>query len=281
MDFTIATVAYADIFDYPLTHEELSRWMIFGGVFPKQKKQYYFLPGRDNLVSVRRERQQWQQEKWKIARESAALLSKIPTTQLVGVTGGLSMNNARCEDDIDLFIVVARGTLWITRLLATIYLWRVRRTRNDTDVANKVCLNMFVTDDHLEIDEHDLFAAHEVLQMEPIFTHADTYKKFLQANTWVRSFLPNAWRYKNKIRNAQFAMNNNVITYIVHCALRLFELSSKALQLWYMRRHRTREIITDTTLRFHPKDARVWVKRKLRTRLARYNIPLDKIFYAR
>jgi hypothetical protein len=56
---------------------------------------------------------------------------------------------------------------------------------------------------------------------------------------------------------------------------------AKFIQLWYMRGHRTNEVISDTTLRFHPKDARAWVKRKLEVRLRTYHVPLDKIFYAR
>ena len=61
----------------------------------------------------------------------------------------------------------------------------------------------------------------------------------------------------------------------------VLEPVAKYLQLWYMRRHRTHEVLTDTVLRFHPKDARVWVKRKLAARLARLHIPLDIIFYGR
>lgn len=60
----------------------------------------------------------------------------------------------------------------------------------------------------------------------------------------------------------------------------ILEPLAKFIQLWYMEKHRTYEVITDTTLRFHPKDARVWVKRKLASRLAKFNIPLDKVFYA-
>lgn len=58
----------------------------------------------------------------------------------------------------------------------------------------------------------------------------------------------------------------------------LLEPLARSVQLWYMKNKRTREVITDTTLRFHPKDARVWVKKKLSGRLTRYNIPLDKVF---
>jgi len=59
------------------------------------------------------------------------------------------------------------------------------------------------------------------------------------------------------------------------------EYICKVVQLWYMKKHRTSEVISDSILRFHPNDARVWIKRKLAARLKKYNIPLDKVFYAR
>lgn len=281
--FTIATIAYADIFDYPLTREELHRWMMFDGKPPKQQKQYYYLPGRTSLVAIRRRRELWQQEKWNIARRASGILSKISTIQLIGVTGGLAMNNAKREDDIDLFVVVSAGTLWTSRLLATLLMdiRGLRRHPKDRTVANKICLNMFVSSLSIPAGEQDLFSAHEVLQMELVFNRGNAYRRFLQANKWVKKFLLNAWRYKNKMRNAKCAMDTNVLTNIVHYALQVFELPSRAIQLWYMKKHRTNEVITDSMLRFHPKDARVWIKRKLAARLARYNVPLDKIFYAR
>lgn len=270
MDHTLLTVLYADIFDYPLTRGELVRWMIFGGQPVSPPKPYYFLPGRSNIVKVRRDRAQWQPEKWKIAAAAAGILSRIPTVQLVGVTGGLAMNNARAEDDIDLFIIAARGTLWVTRILSVIALWGMRRRRNAVHVTNKVCLNMFMTEDHLEVTEHDLFAAHEALQMKPLWERGGIYRAFLKANAWVNRFLPNAKPRKVVSIGATHTL-----------LFRIFEPLAKNAQLWYMSRHRTREVITGTTLRFHPKDARVWVKKKLSARLRRYHTPLDIVFYGR
>ena len=58
---------------------------------------------------------------------------------------------------------------------------------------------MFVTERGMSVpqNERDLFSAHEVLQMEPVFVRKNIYKKFLQANSWVKAYLPNAWRYRN------------------------------------------------------------------------------------
>jgi len=61
----------------------------------------------------------------------------------------------------------------------------------------------------------------------------------------------------------------------------VIEYFCKTVQLWYMKKHRTNEVISDTMLRFHPKDARIWIKREFAKRLARYNVPIDKFFNAR
>lgn len=259
-----ATLAYAAVFDYALTRQELALWFLFYPVaavgIPKNKRR--------------------QEDKWKIAERAGRWLSLVPTIQLVGVTGGLSMNNAKRDDDIDLFFIVAGGTLWVSRMLATILMdiLGLRRHPKDTSVADKVCLNMFMTAGATSIPpgDRDLFTAHEVLQMAPLWEQKGTYKRFLSANRWTEQYLPNAWKEKNVTIVPGMSISFGLVIFF----MRLFEWPAKRLQLWYMARHRTREVITDTTLRFHPKDARVWVKRRLAARLAKVHIPLDKVFTA-
>lgn len=276
---TTATIAYADVFDYPFTRDDLSQWMLFDGKVPKQKKLFYYLPGRSHLVALRRKRASWQEEKWTIARRAARILSKISTIQLIGVTGGLAMDNADRQDDIDLFFIVSDSALWMSRLLATvaIELLGIRRRPKDAAVVNKVCLNMFMTESGMSIPsgERDCFSAHEVLQMRTLWERGNIYKRFLKANGWVKTYLPNAWkeRVKSKGLPEYHKSKSNVLFSVL-------EPFAKKAQLWYMKKHRTHEVISDNTLRFHPNDARIWVKRKFAARLAKYHIPLDKIFYA-
>lgn len=282
----IATVAYADVFDSPLTPNELHEWLLFstsvtmdGGTIT-QKSGFLFLKGRSKLLGIRKERQGWQEEKLAIARRAAGWLAVIPTVQLVGVTGGLSMNNAKKEDDIDLFLVAAAGTIWITRLLVTVCMdiLNLRRKPLATNVTNKVCLNMFVTPRGLSVSsaERDCFSAHEVLQMKPIWEQRGMYRKFLDVNEWSREFLPHAWEARLGERVPTASQTPAVVVWV----FRIFEFPAKLIQLAYMQSRRSSEVVTDSVLRFHPKDARVWVKRKFAARLARFKIPLDKIFYA-
>lgn len=301
--YILATVAYADIFDYPLRSDELRRWLIrlplthlpkkLTGVeqYVRRAGTYVVLPGKRNIVNVRAARRRIAEIKWRTARSTVGYFRWIPTVQLIGVTGGLSVDNARAADDIDLFFVTARRTLWVTRFMVTMVseIMGIRRRPNERSVKNKICLNMFMAEDALSLPQpdRDLFAAHEVLQMVPLWARGNTYQKFLSANRWVRYFVPNAWVYRNhelRIMNHGKKQNVTWFLFIIQYScfiLQLFEPLARTLQLWYMQKHRTTEIIEPGILRFHPKDARVWVKKKFVKRLKRYDVPLDKVFYHR
>lgn len=285
---SLATLLYADIFDYPLTKSEFILWSIKRSVsVPKEgEKQgnFIFLPKRKHLIEAREDREQFAFEKWNIAQKAANVLRLIPTIQLIGVTGGLSMNNAKNEDDIDFFFITSVGCLWITRLFAVLIMEVLgkRRRRGETNVKNSICLNMFMTQQNLAVPEaeHDLYTAHEVLQMKPMWARGAAYQKFLSANSWTQRFLPNAWkeRTQNTEHNDQ---HGKILLSSGIWVLRFLEPLARLVQLHYMEKHRTTEVIGDSVVRFHPKDARVWVKRALRIRLKRYDIPLDNVFYDR
>ena len=121
--YLTAAAAYADIFDYPLTVEELGLWCV------KKKSRnlrippdlvregrYVYLKGRKNIVSQRRRCLHASKEKWRIAHRVGWWLGFIPTIRLVGVTGGLAMDNVGRQDDIDLCIITQKKTLWIARI---------------------------------------------------------------------------------------------------------------------------------------------------------------------
>lgn len=293
---TLATLAYADIFDFPLSKEELKRWLIFsnqpltsaGKV--EFRKKLFFLKGRGRVLRVRQRRSKEVNLKLHIVYQTAHILKIIPSISLVGVTGGLALGNAEAHDDIDLFIIAQPGTLWATRFFATVLVELTGRRRHpqEKEIGNSICLNMFMTENNLALakKDRDLFSAHEVLQMQPLWQRGSTYKKFLIANSWAESYLPNAWEEKNyELRFMKHDKHKEKILrrFIFHNSyflLQFIEPLFKYLQLIYMHHHRTTEIVTDTVIRFHPKDARIWIKKELGTRLKRLGIPLDSIFYS-
>jgi hypothetical protein len=268
--------AYADIFDYPLTWEELILWRV--GVHGNAAIPAGFKRHPKSLLALRAHRERWSKPKWEVARRAAHLLRLVPGIMLAGVTGGLAMNNADKDDDIDFFCLVSRGTLWTSRLLATIILdiYGMRRKPGEENVKDKICLNMFMVEGSFAVPPGDrnLFVAHEILQMVPLWDRGGAYRKFLRENAWVKRFLPNAWGKKYQVSSIKYQeQSGNALS-----LLRLLEPVAKWVQLTYMRNRRTTEVITRGVLRFHPKDARPWVERKFKKRLEKLGIPIDNVF---
>jgi hypothetical protein len=296
------TLAYADIFGYPLTVGELHRYLIGKKLSLKrllshltlltgksvivEDTQYLALAGKKRLINLRKKRHIYSKAKWKIAENVALTLSFIPTVRLVGVTGALAMNNAGPDDDIDLYIVVSDNTLWISRILVIVLteLTARRRKPGEREVADAICLNMFTTMSamHLPKSEHDLYTAHEVLQMQPLWVKGDTYRQFLQDNFWVRRFLPNWWESKNEgwqmAEGRERKVKKSAFSFLPS-AFRLFEPLARFIQLKHMKNRRTTEIVSDTILKFHPQDRHVWVRQELEKRMIKLKIPLDKEFW--
>jgi hypothetical protein len=199
----VSTLVYADLFDYPLTHFEIQRYLIGEAAATSRVTallvgdaglrrhvdrtgDWVHLAGRSHLAKVRRERAAVSADLWPIARHYGARIARLPFVRLVGVTGALAMNNAAVGDDIDLFTLVQPGRLWLCRLFI-LAIVRLAARRGTT-----LCPNFLLSTDHLRLSERNLFTAHEIAQMVPL-TRTPWYDAFLDANGWVRDFLPNAF----------------------------------------------------------------------------------------
>ncbi len=203
----LKTLAYADIFDYPLKEKEIERFLIAEKPTPNinqalkeitqvsQKNDLFFLKGRDKIAAIRKKRQHWSQEKLEIAKKVSRWLKLIPTVKMVAVTGALAMNNSKEGDDIDLFIVTSANRLWLSRGLVVTFLRTTGLYWRPGKIKNKICPNMLLDEKRLGIPkkEQDLFSAHEVCQLKPIWDKKGTYQKFIQKNKWVKQYLPN-WK---------------------------------------------------------------------------------------
>ncbi len=273
----LKTLVYADIFDYPLTKEEIWRFLI--GKKSANKKQieealfrfdskhgYFYLKKRDHIVEMRKTKEKESQKKLQIAKRISSLLSIIPSLYLIGVSGNLSMNNAGEKDDIDIFVISKRGTLWSTRLLIILFLGIMGKHRGkfDTNVEDKICINMLIVETAIEIpsNRRNLYTAHEIIQMKPLFIRGDSYRRFMAANKWVDNFLPNVMP---KIKNQKSKIKNNKKELIF-----IIEWVAKKLQFWYMKKNITSEVVSDTILAFHPMDYTSTILKKYHKRVKQY-----------
>lgn len=196
------TLRYADVFDYALSRDETHRYLIGVAATPDQVEHalndparldgavarvddFLTLPGRESSVASRLHWRAQAEPLWTRARFYAHIIAHFPFVRMVAVSGGLAMDNAR-DDDVDLLIVTAPTRLWLVRGLA-VALVRLARLRGD-----KLCPNFLLTENSLALTTRDLYNAHELAQMVPLYDTA-VYCEMLHANAWAREFLPNAF----------------------------------------------------------------------------------------
>ena len=282
----LKTLHYADLFDYPLTADEIKKFLVelADATFEETLSQmgsgpYYCLPGREEIIELRKRRERWSEPKLKKAKRVAGVLKFIPWIKLIGVTGALAMKNSDENDDIDLMIITSSQRLWLTRGLVVTFLSLTGQYRRANKVQDRICPNLMLSKDALEFPNRDLFTAHEIVQMKPIYDRENTYQKFLQANNWVFDFLPNA-RGKQKSENRSvdrcrkteggflpfpFSVFDPVFRFRSSVFLFLETLAYK-MQLKFMESKKTVEVTTPSLIRFHPNDLRQRVLKEYQKR---------------
>lgn len=274
----LRTLNYADIFDYSLTTSEVAKYLISDTevpidtvqknlkIFADSKQidtdgEFYFLNGREKIVELRKKRAGWSKEKWQVAHETMEKLKKIPGIKLIGITGALAMDNCQKDDDIDLLIITAGNSLWLVRLMVFLFtpiLGINRRKPKDREVKNKICFNLFLEENHLKIGSENLFLAHEICQVKPIFDRDNIYNRFIKENEWVKKYLPNAIKITN---HQPLSTNNNkgLFYFLNTIAFRL--------QYFYMKPKITNEKVGLYQAFFHPQNLEEKILKEYQQRL--------------
>jgi hypothetical protein len=196
----LQTVAYADVFDYPLTADEIHRYLVgvsasrgavrallSNGNLPgalSRSGRYFSLGGRESAFETRKARAASATEYWRRAVRYGRSMSNLPFVRMVAVTGALAMDNM-ADGDIDYLVITEPGRLWLCRALI-VGLVRVAALK-----GTELCPNYFLSERALVLNERNLFTAHEVTQMVPL-AGMPTYQHMRDVNRWTDTYLPNA-----------------------------------------------------------------------------------------
>lgn len=274
----IRTLAYAAVFDYPLTYLEIHQYLIrekasLSSLMSQlllmkeveKDGEYYVLKGRSHDTVKRKLREVISSVHWEEARRVSQYLSCIPFIKYIGVSGSLSMNNSISEDDIDLFIITDYHSLWISRFFTTVALYFLgkKRKRDEKHPGGRICTNMWISADNLELRDKNLYAAHEVAQLKTLVNKDKIYERFLFENSWVNKYLPQVALPAKKTKDLKSALYTKKF-------FLPFEGLAYGIQRFYMRKALTRERVSLGEGKFHPCDVTSHVLRTYRKNCSHY-----------
>lgn len=197
----ICTLLYYDIFNYPLKPEEIFRFLRVSSRdesvillrlnYLKDQGLVFqfgnFCSLKNNNAAIeRRLKGNREAEKYLVlAQKQAMLISKFPFVRGVLASGSLSKGYMDENSDLDFFIITSPKRLWISRTLLVMY------KRIFLFNSHKhFCVNYFVDEDHLQIEEKNLFTATELATVIPLYG-SQQYEDLHKANIWLRNFFPN------------------------------------------------------------------------------------------
>lgn len=197
----LATLAYFDVFNYPLTQSEIFLFLsqrydltVFSNALlclvaeraVYKFDNFYTLKNDLGIAKRRSTGNKKAAELIQVAERVGSFLIRFPYVRGIGISGSLSKNFADEQSDIDLFIITAGNRLWVARTILHFF-------KKMTFLVNKqhlFCMNYFIDEQALEIVEKNIYTAIEVATLIPIEGDI-AFKKFYSANTWTRQYLPN------------------------------------------------------------------------------------------
>ncbi len=198
-----STIAYRDVFDFPVTLAEIHRYLhgvhcgpsdildaISSGPLGRRRLDtdgaYFALRGRSALFEIRQARRELSHRLWPTARLFGRFLAMLPNVRMVALTGSLAAGNFADGGDIDFLLVTDAGTMWRTRALC-----RVLALFDDRLGRGLFCPNTFLSAASLPLARRSLYDAQELCQMIPLFGRSE-YDAVRRANAWTEDWLPNA-----------------------------------------------------------------------------------------
>jgi len=215
----LATLAYYDILDVPLTLFEVHKFLVNPARLTKipiqesitlgqvdeelqilvksgtvqMKNGFYVLPGRQGLYDLRIEREKIAAAKWKKFLKTARWFQMVPYLRGLMASGSMALGNTDNESDFDVLVIAAAGRLYTCRVLLSLMasLFGARRKRLDKTAPDKFCFNHYITDASLPIRHESLYNAQTYIHLKPVLIGDELFEDFYASNLWLNKYVYN------------------------------------------------------------------------------------------
>lgn len=195
------TLTYFDLFNYPLKSSELLNFLQLKASKLSVEKILESLVNQnqiaksDDLYSLQFDAALFERRRignhladslLPRVKKQADLIFQFPFVRSVMASGSFSKNFMDEKSDFDFFIVCTPQRIWISRMLLVLYKKLFLKNSH-----KYFCVNYFVDETHLEIDEKNIFTATELATVLP-FNGFDQYQQLMTANKqWLSDTFPN------------------------------------------------------------------------------------------
>jgi len=205
----LKTIAFFDLFDYPLTdfeilryldiecnYEKLKEVLLDMADFLENKNSMYFLKGRFQIYKIRMERYNHADRKFRRAVLMAKIFKFIPWIKMIAIGNIIGSENLKDESDIDFFIVTEKNRIWISRLFSVLIIKMLNLRPQENNNRDKICLSFFISENDLDLKKFmlknkDSYFIFWLAGLFPIYDAYHIYKKLIKENNWIFDFLPN------------------------------------------------------------------------------------------
>ena len=197
----LQTLCYFDVFQHPLTLEELVNLCDENSLKEEVEtslkalildekcysKDGYYSIQQDllPLIKIRQEKENTAVDYFKKLPSYAKIIKSFPFVRGIAISGSLSKGVMHEGGDIDYFIITKKDRLWICRTLLVLF-----KKVFLLNSRKYFCLNYFVDEDNLEIIDKNIFTAVEITHLSTVY-NATLLDQLKEDNAWVKSFFPN------------------------------------------------------------------------------------------
>lgn len=193
----VRSLLYFDIFKYPLQGGELLRYANSRSVsqvhldelvdrkMVHRQGSYYYVGEENGRIERREKGNALADVRMGKARKVSQFIGKFPFVRAVMLSGSLSKGYMEADSDIDYFIITKPGRLWVARTMLIMYK-KIFLANSHEDF----CVNYFIDEAHLEIEDQNIFTATETVFLLPTYNYP-LYEEFRAANPWADAIYAN------------------------------------------------------------------------------------------
>jgi hypothetical protein len=199
----IATLAYFNMFDYPLKKREIFTFLGHCDDFQEYDQaldnlvnesvifkigDFYSLQNNYAIAERRYKGNEKASKMLKKAEIAANIISVFPFVKGIAVSGSLSKFFADDNADIDFFIITTANRLWIARTLLHIF----KKITFLFNLQDHFCMNYFVDEAEPGIIEKNIYTATEIATILPLYG-GRIFEIFYKVNGWTGVYFPNKY----------------------------------------------------------------------------------------